>query len=154
MLFQRCASHRTMHMSYRSKIYTRNDVIHVNRSMIRVFLCQTTYIQSTFNVLDITSKLFPTSMSQNVHPKPTQMPYTELVDMFMACLHTKSYMSSYNSSPATASKQKEKKSFAHPSHYCTFYQNLISTNVTYFFRGMLEYLDPTGLNSTALGISL
>jgi len=113
------------------------------------------YIQSTFKVLDITSKLFPTGMSQTVHPKPTHMPYTELVDMLMACLHTKPYMSNYNSSPATAIKQKEKKkSFAHPSHYCTFYQNLISTNVTYFFRGMLEYLDPTGLNSTALGISL
>ena len=35
----RCASHRTMHMSYRSKTYTWNDVILVKRSMIRVF-CQ------------------------------------------------------------------------------------------------------------------
>jgi len=34
---QRCASHRTMHMSYRSKTYTWNDVILVKRSMIRVF---------------------------------------------------------------------------------------------------------------------
>jgi len=33
----RCASHRTMHMSYRSKTYTWNDVILVTRSMIRVF---------------------------------------------------------------------------------------------------------------------
>ena len=33
----RCASHRTMHMSYRSKTYTWNDVILVKRSMIRVF---------------------------------------------------------------------------------------------------------------------
>ena len=30
----RCASHRTMHMSYRSKTYTWNDVILVKRSMI------------------------------------------------------------------------------------------------------------------------
>ena len=37
VLFQRCASHRTMHMSYRSKTYTWNDVIIVKRSMIRVF---------------------------------------------------------------------------------------------------------------------
>ena len=36
VLFQRCASHRTMHMSYRSKTYTWNDVILVKRSMIRV----------------------------------------------------------------------------------------------------------------------
>jgi len=34
----RCASHRTMHMPYRSKTYTWNDVILVKRSMIRVFL--------------------------------------------------------------------------------------------------------------------
>jgi len=33
----RCASYRTMHMSYRSKTYTWNDVILVKRSMIRVF---------------------------------------------------------------------------------------------------------------------
>ena len=33
----RCASHRTMHMSYRSKTYTWNDVILVKRSMIRGF---------------------------------------------------------------------------------------------------------------------
>ena len=33
----RCASHRTMHMSYRSKTYTWNDVILVKRSMIGVF---------------------------------------------------------------------------------------------------------------------
>ena len=31
----RCASHRTMHMSYRSKTYTWNDVILVKRRMIR-----------------------------------------------------------------------------------------------------------------------
>jgi len=37
VLFQRCASHRTMHMSYRSKTYTWNDVILVKRSIIRVF---------------------------------------------------------------------------------------------------------------------
>ena len=37
VLFQRCASHRTMHMSYRSKTYTWNDVILVERSMIRGF---------------------------------------------------------------------------------------------------------------------
>jgi len=37
VLFQRCASHRTMHMSYRSTTYTWNDVILVKRSMIRVF---------------------------------------------------------------------------------------------------------------------
>ena len=37
VLFQRCASHRNMHMSYRSKTYTWNDVILVKRSMIRVF---------------------------------------------------------------------------------------------------------------------
>ena len=35
----RCASHRTMHMSYRSKTYTWNDVILVKRSMIRVLTC-------------------------------------------------------------------------------------------------------------------
>ena len=34
----RCASHRTMHMSYRSKTYTWNDVILVKRSMIRVLI--------------------------------------------------------------------------------------------------------------------
>ena len=34
----RCASHRNMHMSYRSKTYTWNDVILVKRSMIRVYL--------------------------------------------------------------------------------------------------------------------
>ena len=33
----RCASYRTMHMSYRSKTYTWNDVILVKRSMIWVF---------------------------------------------------------------------------------------------------------------------
>jgi len=33
----RCASHRIMHMPYRSKTYTWNDVILVKRSMIRVF---------------------------------------------------------------------------------------------------------------------
>ena len=33
----RCVSHRTMHMSYRSKTYTWNDVILVKRSMIRGF---------------------------------------------------------------------------------------------------------------------
>ena len=33
----RCASHRTMHMSCRSKTYTWNDVILVKTSMIRVF---------------------------------------------------------------------------------------------------------------------
>ena len=38
VLFQRCVSHRTMHMSYRSKTYTWNDVILVKRSKIRVFL--------------------------------------------------------------------------------------------------------------------
>ena len=38
----RCASHRTMHMSYRSKTYTWNDVILVKRSMIRVFLSRDT----------------------------------------------------------------------------------------------------------------
>ena len=32
------ASHRTMHMSYRSKTYTWNEVILVKRSMIRVFI--------------------------------------------------------------------------------------------------------------------
>ena len=32
----RCASHRTMHMSYRNKTYTWNDVILIKRSMIRV----------------------------------------------------------------------------------------------------------------------
>ena len=32
-----CASHRTMHMSYRSKTCTWNDVILVKRSMIRGF---------------------------------------------------------------------------------------------------------------------
>ena len=32
-----CALHRTMHMSYRSKTYTWNDVILVKRSMIRFF---------------------------------------------------------------------------------------------------------------------
>jgi len=32
-----CASHRTMHMSYRSKTYTWNDVILVKRSLIRFF---------------------------------------------------------------------------------------------------------------------
>jgi len=37
VIFQRCASHRTMHMSYRCKTYTWNDVILVKRSMIRVF---------------------------------------------------------------------------------------------------------------------
>jgi len=37
VLFQHCASHKTMHMSYRSKTYTWNDVILVKRSMIRVF---------------------------------------------------------------------------------------------------------------------
>ena len=37
----RCASHRAMHMSYRSKTYTWNDVILVKRSMIRgFFLCK------------------------------------------------------------------------------------------------------------------
>jgi len=35
--YSRCASHRTMHMSYPSKTYTWNDVILVKRSMIRVF---------------------------------------------------------------------------------------------------------------------
>ena len=35
--FQRCASLRTMHMSYRSKTYTWNDAIRVKRSMIRGF---------------------------------------------------------------------------------------------------------------------
>ena len=39
VLFQRCASHRTMHMSYRSKTYTWNDVILVKRSMIGVLSC-------------------------------------------------------------------------------------------------------------------
>ena len=39
VLFQRCASHRTMHRSYRSKTYTWNDVILVKRSMIRVLSC-------------------------------------------------------------------------------------------------------------------
>jgi hypothetical protein len=53
-------------------------------------------------------------MSETAHPKPTYMPYTELVDMFMACFHTKSYMSSYKSSPATAIKQKQKKKFCIP----------------------------------------
>jgi len=38
VLFQRCASHRTMHMSYRSKTYTWNDVILIKRSMIQFFL--------------------------------------------------------------------------------------------------------------------
>jgi len=38
VLFQRCASHRTMHMSYRCKTYTWNDVIIVKRRMIRVFI--------------------------------------------------------------------------------------------------------------------
>jgi hypothetical protein len=77
-------------------------------------------------------------MSETVHPKAIQMPYTELVDMFMACLHTKSYMSSYKSSPAIAIKQKQKKSFASTSHYCTFYQKLLTTKAAYFFQSMLE----------------
>lgn len=80
------------------------------------------HIQSTLNVLDITSKLCPTCMSETVHPKPTYMPDTELTDMFMVCFHTKSYMSRYKHSPATAIKQKQKKSYAPPSHYCTFYK--------------------------------
>ena len=33
----RCASHQSMHMSYRCKTYTWNNVILVKRSMIRVF---------------------------------------------------------------------------------------------------------------------
>ena len=35
----RCASHRTMHMSYRSKAYTWNDVILIKRSVIWVSSC-------------------------------------------------------------------------------------------------------------------
>ena len=46
MLFQRCASHRTMHMSYRSKTYTWNNVILVKRSTIWVF-----FYRVTFNLL-------------------------------------------------------------------------------------------------------
>ena len=37
VLFQRCTSHRTMHMSYRSKTYTWNDIILIKRIMIWVF---------------------------------------------------------------------------------------------------------------------
>jgi len=37
VLFQRCASHRTMHMSYHSKTYTWNDVILVKRSIFLLF---------------------------------------------------------------------------------------------------------------------
>jgi len=43
VLFQRCTSHRTMHMLYRSKTYTWNDVILVKRSMIRVFFYCVTF---------------------------------------------------------------------------------------------------------------
>ena len=43
VLLQRCASHRTMHMSYRSKTYTWNDVILVKRSMIQVFFYRVTF---------------------------------------------------------------------------------------------------------------
>ena len=40
-----CAPHRTMHMSYRSKTYTWNDVILVKRSMIHFLLLS---VQETF----------------------------------------------------------------------------------------------------------
>jgi len=43
VLFQRCASHRTIHMSYRSKTYTWTDVILVKRSMIQVFFYRVTF---------------------------------------------------------------------------------------------------------------
>jgi len=43
VLFQRCASHWTMHMSYRSKTYTWNDIILVKRSMIRDFFYRVTF---------------------------------------------------------------------------------------------------------------
>ena len=43
MLFQRCASHRTMHMSYRSKTYTWNDVILVKRIIVSHSGCYITW---------------------------------------------------------------------------------------------------------------
>ena len=43
----RCASHRTMHLSYRSTTYTWNNVILVKRSMIRFFVYLYSYIYIT-----------------------------------------------------------------------------------------------------------
>ena len=43
VLFQRCASQRTMHMSYRSKTYTWNDVILVKRIIVSHSGCYVTW---------------------------------------------------------------------------------------------------------------
>ena len=43
VLFQRCASHRIMHTSYRSKTYTWNDVILVNRIIVSHSGCYVTW---------------------------------------------------------------------------------------------------------------
>jgi hypothetical protein len=46
VLFQRCASHRTMHMSYRSKTYTWNDVI-LGKGIIGAYAgCYVTWYRS------------------------------------------------------------------------------------------------------------
>jgi len=43
VLFQRCTSHRTMHMSYRSKTYTWNDVILIKRIIVSHSGCYVTW---------------------------------------------------------------------------------------------------------------
>ena len=43
VLFQRCASHRTMRMSYRSKTYTWNDVILIKRIIVSHSGCYVTW---------------------------------------------------------------------------------------------------------------
>jgi len=43
VLFQHCALHRTMHMSYRSKTYTWNDVILVKRIIVSHSVCYVTW---------------------------------------------------------------------------------------------------------------
>ena len=43
VLFQRCASHRTVHMSYRSKTYTWNNVILVKRIIVSHSGCYVTW---------------------------------------------------------------------------------------------------------------
>ena len=58
--FQRCASLRTMHMSYRSKTYTWNDAIRVKRIMIRGFFILFYHWSSRwFSVGDIWKQNFP-----------------------------------------------------------------------------------------------
>jgi len=79
----RCASHRTMHMSYRSKTYTWNDVIIVKRSTIRVFFSYFLSHNSDKNVQPYYSALY---FKSNLYRTGEESRATEVGRLFIIFL--------------------------------------------------------------------